>query len=125
LVPLPSNAHTIGCKLLFKVKRKADGSIECYKARLVTKGYYHEHSFDYAETFSPIIEPTTVRIILSIALSSNWPLHQLDVNNAFLHGKLEETLYMEQPPGFVDALHPSYVCKLKKMLYSLKQAPRA
>jgi Reverse transcriptase (RNA-dependent DNA polymerase) len=72
-----------------------------------------------------VIKPATVRTILNITLSQGWFLHHLDVNNAFLHGDLEETVYMDQPPDFIDPIHPTHVCKLNKALYHLKQTPRA
>jgi Reverse transcriptase (RNA-dependent DNA polymerase) len=75
LVPLPSDAHTVGCKWLFKVKKKADGSIERYKARLVAKGYTREEGFDYFVIFSHVIKPTTIRVVLSTALSNHWQMH--------------------------------------------------
>jgi hypothetical protein len=80
---------------------------------------------DYDETFSPVIKFTTVRIVLSLALSRNWAIHQLDVKNAFLHGTLTEAVYCSQPTGFVNAANPDLVCRLNRSLYSLKQAPRA
>jgi hypothetical protein len=80
---------------------------------------------DYEETFGPVVKPATVCLVLSIAAQQSWPLRQLDVSNAFLHGFLKETVYMEQPPGFIDSALPHHVCQLKKALYGLKQAPRA
>ena len=80
---------------------------------------------DYEETFSPVVKPATVRVVLTLAMSHSWPIHQLDVKNAFLHGTLTETVYYEQPSGFVDSSRPNYVCKLNRSLYGLKQAPRA
>lgn len=125
LVPPQRGTNVIGCKWVYKIKRKSDGSLDRYKARLVAKGFKQRYGIDYEDTFSPVIKAATIRVILSLAVSCGWSLRQLDVQNAFLHGLLEEDVYMHQPPGFEDPNQPNYVCKLDKALYGLKQAPRA
>uniref|UniRef100_A0A2N9FZB6 Integrase catalytic domain-containing protein n=1 Tax=Fagus sylvatica TaxID=28930 RepID=A0A2N9FZB6_FAGSY len=123
LVDLPPGKSAIGCKWVYKIKTKSDGSIERYKARLVAKGYAQEYGIDYEETFAPVARITSVRSLLAIAAVHQWPLFQMDVKNAFLNGDLTEEVYMQAPPGYSDC--PDKVCLLRRALYGLKQAPRA
>ena len=125
LVPRVSNMNVVECKWVYKLKRDHTGAIVRYKAHLVAKGFYQQQGLDYHETFSQVVKSTTIRVVLSLAVTHNWPLRQLDVQNAFLHGNLTETVYLQQPPGFVDPTKPNHVCVLLKSLYGLKQAPRA
>jgi hypothetical protein len=125
LVPSHPSQNLIGCKWVFRIKRKADGSIERHKARLVAKGFHQQPGLDYDETFSSVIKPTTVRTVLSLAISSGWLLRQIDIQNAFLHGTLTEQVFMSQPPGYQHPNFPTHVCQLQKAIYGLKQAPRA
>ena len=91
LVPRPPGANVVTGKWIFKHKFQADGSLERYKARWVLRGFTQRPGVDFSETFSPVVKPATVRTVLSLALSRNWPIRQLDVKNAFLHGNLDET----------------------------------
>jgi hypothetical protein len=125
LVALLKDKKAIGCKWVYKVKHNVDGSLNRYKARLVTKGYAQTYAINYEETYSPVAKMTTVRAIIIMVAAKGWSLHQMDVKNVFLHGNLQEEVYMEQPPSYVDQTHPNLVYKLKKVLYGLKQAPRA
>jgi hypothetical protein len=125
LVALQKDKKAIGCKWVYKVKHNADGFVNKYKARLVAKGYAQTYGIDYEETYNPIAKMTIVRAIIAMVATKGWSLHQMDVNNAFLHGDLQEKVYMEQPLKYVDQTHPNLVYRLKKTLYGLKQAPRA
>jgi hypothetical protein len=119
IVPCPPTIKPIGSKWVFSVKLRSDGFLDRYKARLLALGYKQEYEVDYEETFAPVAKMTTVRTILAIAASQSWPLHQMDVKNVFLHGDLQEEIYMKLPSGMTTSF--SYdVCKLRRFLYGLK-----
>ncbi|KAJ6965457.1 hypothetical protein NC652_003361 [Populus alba x Populus x berolinensis] len=122
LVSCPLSVKPIGCKWVYSIKLCSDGTLNRYKAQLVALRNRQEYGVDYEETFAPVAKMTTVRTIIVIAASQGWPLHQMDVKNAFLHGYLKKDIYMAPPPGLVSS-SKSVVCKLKRSLYGLKQAP--
>lgn len=110
---------------MFRHKTRPDGTLERYKARWVVRGFRQRSGVDFTDTFAPVVKPGTIRTVLQLAVSHAWPVHQMDVSNAFLHGHLAEQVYCQQPTGFIDATHPDLVCLLSRSLYGLKQAPRA
>ncbi|GKV28113.1 hypothetical protein SLEP1_g37201 [Rubroshorea leprosula] len=125
LVSCPPGANIVGSKWVFKTNLNEDGSSERFKARLVAKGLSQVLGLDFDETFSPVLKPTTLHLVIALATTQSWPSCQLDVKNTFLHGVLKETMYMTQPPGFVDHQYPKYVCRLHRSIYGFKQAPCA
>ncbi|RVW64346.1 Retrovirus-related Pol polyprotein from transposon RE1 [Vitis vinifera] len=125
ITDLPVGKRPVGCKWIFTIKYKVDGSVERFKARLVARGFTQSYEIDYQETFAPVAKLNTIRILLSLAVNQDWCLQQLDIKNAFLNGDLEEEVYMEIPPGFEGSMAKNQVCKLQKSLYGLKQSPRA
>ncbi|CAL8115729.1 unnamed protein product [Prunus armeniaca] len=125
LVPKPKDKKLVECKWIF---RKKEGLHEQdavrFKARLMAKGYSQKEGVDYDEIFSPVVKHTSIRLLLAMATQHDMEIEQMDVKTTFLHGDLEETIFMAQPKGFVEYGKENLVCRLRKSLYGLKQSPR-
>jgi len=124
LVNLPKDRKALQNKWVYKIKHEGNENKERYKARLVVKGFAQKEGIDFTEIFSPVVKMSPIRVILGLVATLDLECEQLDVKTAFLHGELEEELYMEQPEGFIEKGKEGLVCRLKKSLYGLKQAPR-
>nr|GEV22794.1 ribonuclease H-like domain-containing protein [Tanacetum cinerariifolium] len=125
LVSRPVDVNMVRSMWLFKHKFHVNETLSRYKARLVANGSSQQLGVDFDETFSLVVKPATIHTVLSLVVSRQWPVHQLDVKNAFLNGDLSKTVYMCQSLGFIDNRYPHHVCVLQRSLYRLKQAPRA
>ncbi|KAL0412089.1 UNVERIFIED_CONTAM: Retrovirus-related Pol polyprotein from transposon RE1 [Sesamum latifolium] len=122
VTPLPKEKRAIGCRWIFQLKLKPDGTIDRHKARLVAKGYNQIEKIDYFDSFSLVAKVVIVNTLLVVTASLQWHIHQVDINNAFLHGYLDEEIYMTPPEGY--SIPPRHVCRLIRSLYRLKQASR-
>ena len=120
----PSGANIVGCRWILAKKYDADGNLAKYKARLCAQGYSQIEGVDYTNTFSPVVSSASLRAVLTIAASEDMEIHCMDIKTAFLHGKLEEDIYMRQPEGYEMPGMEHKVLKLRKSLYGLKQAPK-
>jgi len=124
LVKLPKGKRALTNRWIYRVKQQEHTSQPRYKARLVVKGFRQRKGIDFDEIFSPVVKMSSIRVVLGLAASLDLKIEQMDVKTVFLHGDLEEEIYMEQPEGFKVKGKEDYVCRLKKSLYGLKQAPR-
>ena len=118
LVTLPPGQSVVGCKWIYKIKTRSNGSIERYKARLVAKGFTQEYEINYEEIFTLVARISFVRTLLAVTAASKWDLFQMDVKNVFLNGELSEEVYMQPPPGL--SVDSNKVCHLRCSLYGLK-----
>ncbi|XP_056697386.1 uncharacterized mitochondrial protein AtMg00810-like [Spinacia oleracea] len=124
LVPKPTGVNVVNFMWIFSHKENDKGDLLRHKARLVCDGRSQKKGVDCDETFSPVVKPATIRTVLGLAMARKWSIHHLDLKNAFLHGDLQDTVYMHQPLGFVDRRAPNYLCLFRKALYGLKHAHR-
>ncbi|GJS09193.1 putative ribonuclease H-like domain-containing protein [Tanacetum coccineum] len=125
LVDLPYGKKAIGTKWVYRNKKDERGVVVRNKARLVAQGHRQEEGIDYDEVFAPVARLEAIRIFLAFASYMGFVVYQMDVKSAFLYGKIDEEVYVSQPPGFQDPKHPKKVYKVVKALYGLHQAPRA
>src|SRR5262245_26364681 len=123
LVPPSPFYNLVGNKWVFRIKYNSDGSINHYKARLVAKGFHQTLGIDFSKTYSPVVKSSAIHILLTLAISFDWFVHQFDINNTFLNGYLQEIVCKIQLEGFINLSKPNYVCKLHRALYRLKQTP--
>ncbi len=122
-MPCPPGRKPITAQWLFKIKRHADGSVECYKARWVAKGFTQHHSINFSDTFTPVCHTKGLWMLIALAITDDLEIQPININTAFLHTQLEDNTLVAQPEGFINNQHPNWVCKLHKSLYSLRQAP--
>jgi ATP-binding cassette subfamily B (MDR/TAP) protein 1 len=120
LVELPRNRKAVSCKWVFRLKQVSDSSDPKYKARIVAKGFRQEYGVDFDKILSPVVKLSTLRFLLGVVVHEDLELLQLDVKTTFLHGDLDEEIYMEQPQGFASPGREHLVCRLRKSLYGLK-----
>ena len=118
IIPRPVGKSIVGSRWIYKVKKFSDGSVDKYKEIFFSWGFPHIEGIDYEETFAPVTRYSSIRTILALST-------QMDVKTAFLNGIIEEEVYIEQPEGFEIFSSESHVCRLKRALYGMKQAPRA
>lgn len=124
LTDLRPGCKPLGCKWIFKKKMKVDGTVDKFKARLVTQGFRQKEGIDYFDTYAPVVRISSIRFLIGLASIHDLMIHQMDVKTAFLNGVLEEEVYMKQPERFVMSGNEHKVCKLVKSAYGLKQAPK-
>jgi hypothetical protein len=125
VVPRSEGKFVVTSKWIYKIKHAADGSVEKYKSIFVARRFSQVEGIDYEDTFAHVARCTSIRTIISLVASMGWRLHQMDVKTIFLNGEIEEEFYIEQLDGFMTHEKESHVCKLKKSMYGLKQAPHA
>jgi hypothetical protein len=124
LIKLPRDRKIVGCKWVYKINKGVDDKVERYKARLVAKRYSQKEDIDFHDIFSPFVKIVSIRSVLALVALIDLELEHLDVKTTFLHGDLDEEIYMEQPEGFVQNCNNKFVCRIKKSLYGLRQSLR-
>nr|GFD24618.1 zinc finger, CCHC-type [Tanacetum cinerariifolium] len=124
LVDLPPGCKPLGCKWIFKIKLKVNGTIEKFQARLVIQGFRHNSGIDYCDNYALVARINTIRLLIAMASIHNMIIHQMDVKITFLNGELDKEVYMNQPQGFIMPGNENKACKLIKSLYGLKHAPK-